>query len=72
MPRISGDVTQARPLPGRPPDLTSVPRQGCVFLPRCPLAADVCASAEPPDTVLADTGLGGRRFACYVAAGAAT
>jgi peptide/nickel transport system ATP-binding protein len=64
MPRISGDVSRARPLPGRPPDLTSVPRQGCVFRPRCPLATDVCASAEPPETVL-----GRRRFACYVAAG---
>jgi peptide/nickel transport system ATP-binding protein len=63
MPRITGDIGQARPLPGRPPDLASVPRQGCVFRPRCPLAAPVCATAEPPDTVI-----GGRRFACFVAA----
>jgi peptide/nickel transport system ATP-binding protein len=74
MPRISGDIGAARPLPGRPPDLASIPRQGCVFLPRCPLATDGCAAAEPPDTVLSDTGLSdtglrGRRFACYVAAG---
>jgi peptide/nickel transport system ATP-binding protein len=69
MPRISGDIGAARPLPGRPPDLTSIPRQGCVFLPRCPVATDGCAAAEPPDTVLPDTGPGGRRFACYVTAG---
>jgi peptide/nickel transport system ATP-binding protein len=66
MPRITGDVTQARPLPGRVPDLASVPRQGCVFRPRCALATDACAAAEPPATVLGD-----RRFACYVAAGEA-
>jgi peptide/nickel transport system ATP-binding protein len=63
MPRITGDVGQARPLPGRPPDLASVPRQGCVFRPRCPLATQACAATEPPDTVIGD-----RRFACFVAA----
>ena len=66
MPRISGEIKEARPLPGRVPDLASVPRQGCVFRPRCPLATDACATAEPPATVLGD-----RRFACYVAAGEA-
>jgi peptide/nickel transport system ATP-binding protein len=66
MPRITGDVDQARPLPGRVPDLASVPRQGCVFRPRCPLAMDICATAQPSDTVL-----GARRFACYAAAGEA-
>jgi peptide/nickel transport system ATP-binding protein len=66
MPRITGDITEARPLPGRVPDLASVPRQGCVFRPRCPLATEVCATAEPPVTVLGD-----RRFACFVAGGAA-
>ncbi len=63
MPRITGDIGQARPLPGRPPDLASVPRQGCVFRPRCPLATQACGDAEPPDTVIGD-----RRFACFVAA----
>ena len=66
MPRITGDVALARPLPGRPPDLTSIPRQGCVFRERCPLAMDICAAAEPPVT---KTEGGERRFACYAAAG---
>ncbi len=63
MPRIAGDVSEARPLPGRPPDLASIPRQGCVFRPRCPLATRACAEAEPPVTVT-----GEHRFACFVAA----
>jgi peptide/nickel transport system ATP-binding protein len=63
MPRIAGEIGDARPLPGRPPDLSSIPRQGCVFRPRCPLAVDACAQAEPPDTVS-----GEHRFACFVAA----
>jgi peptide/nickel transport system ATP-binding protein len=64
MPRITGDISEARPLPGRPPDLASVPGEGCVFRPRCPLATDECATAEPPATTT-----GARRFACYVTAG---
>ena len=63
MPRITGDTAAAKPLPGRPPDLSSVPREGCVFRPRCPLAAEACAEAEPPVTVT-----GEHRFACFVAA----
>ncbi len=63
MPRISGDAAAARPLPGRPPDLTSIPRAGCVFAPRCARAGDGCREAEPADTMLE-----GRRFACFVTA----
>jgi peptide/nickel transport system ATP-binding protein len=62
MPRIAGGIGEARPLPGRPPDLRSIPRQGCVFRPRCPLAIDACAAAEPPMTADGD-----HRFACFVA-----
>ena len=36
--RITGDVDAARALPGRPPDLTTVARVGCVFRDRCPFA----------------------------------
>jgi peptide/nickel transport system ATP-binding protein len=64
MPRIAGDLSLARPLPGRPPDLASIPRTGCVFAERCPVAMPVCAGAHPADTVRGD-----RRFACYSAAG---
>ena len=67
MPRIAGDIGQAQPLPGRPPDLTSIPRAGCVFRPRCPLATDACGQAEPPVTERGD-----QRFACFVAAGEAS
>jgi peptide/nickel transport system ATP-binding protein len=48
-PRI-GDVS-ARYAPaglaGDPPDPRELP-QGCSFAPRCPHAADICRSAEPP------------------------
>jgi peptide/nickel transport system ATP-binding protein len=54
MPRITGDISDAKPLPGRPPDLSSVPREGCVFRSRCPLATDECAVAEPPVTTAAE------------------
>ena len=67
MPRISGDIGEAQPLPGRPPDLSSIPRTGCVFRQRCPLATDACGQAEPPVAVEGD-----HRFACFVAAGEAS
>jgi len=63
MPRIAGDIGEARSLPGRPPDLSSIPRTGCVFRPRCPLATEACGAAEPPVTVT-----GEHLFACFVAA----
>jgi len=66
MPRIVGDVSQAQPLQGRVPDLASVPREGCVFRARCPLATDVCVTTAPADTVI-----DGHRFACHVTAGTA-
>jgi peptide/nickel transport system ATP-binding protein len=47
MPRISGDIDDARPLTGRPPDLASVPQVGCVFRERCPLRVERCERDEP-------------------------
>jgi oligopeptide/dipeptide ABC transporter ATP-binding protein len=64
MPRITGDIAGAKALPGRPPDLSSIPKEGCVFQPRCALATPACLEAEPPDTIEGD-----HRFACFVTAG---
>ena len=64
MPRITGDIAGAKALPGRPPDLSSIPKEGCVFQPRCALATPACLEAEPPDTLEGD-----HRFACFVTAG---
>jgi oligopeptide/dipeptide ABC transporter ATP-binding protein len=60
--RITGDVDAARALPGRPPDLTTVARVGCVFRDRCPFAVAACAETEPELRVWA----GDRRRACHV------
>lgn len=50
IPRLTGDISAAEPLAGRPPTLTTIPRQGCVFRERCPLAMPVCESTEPETT----------------------
>jgi oligopeptide/dipeptide ABC transporter ATP-binding protein len=63
--RITGDLDQARALPGRPPDLTTVPTVGCVFRERCVAAVEVCGGTEPPLRTWADR----RRRACHVPAG---
>ena len=41
-----------------------VPGRGCVFAPRCPLAAEVCRASEPPLRAL---GAGGHEAACHFA-----
>jgi oligopeptide/dipeptide ABC transporter ATP-binding protein len=60
--RVSGDIARARALPGRPPDLASIPREGCVFRDRCAFARDRCATEEP---ALAVWDGGERRRACH-------
>jgi peptide/nickel transport system ATP-binding protein len=52
---------RAASIPGEPPDLGALP-SGCVFAPRCPQAAAVCASAP----ALRELGEG-RRAACHFA-----
>lgn len=42
-----GDDRARQGLPGRPPSLWEPP-VGCRFAPRCPLAADLCRTVEPP------------------------
>jgi oligopeptide/dipeptide ABC transporter ATP-binding protein len=59
--RVSGDVGRAKALPGRPPDLASIARQGCVFRDRCAFAMEVCATVEP----LLEDAADGRRRACH-------
>lgn len=46
----SSDMPKTRRLaaiPGEPPPISDLP-SGCPFHPRCPYAADICRSAEPP------------------------
>jgi peptide/nickel transport system ATP-binding protein len=45
------DVVEIGGIPGSPPDL-SQPNTGCSFAPRCPVAEDICRTADPPLTPL--------------------
>ncbi|MEV7014012.1 ABC transporter ATP-binding protein [Streptosporangium sp. NPDC051022] len=47
IPRLVGDVEEARALPGRPPTLDTIPARGCVFRKRCVLRMEVCETDEP-------------------------
>jgi oligopeptide/dipeptide ABC transporter ATP-binding protein len=41
------DVVEIGGIPGSPPDL-SQPNTGCSFAPRCPVAEEICLTADPP------------------------
>ncbi|MEN3540134.1 ABC transporter ATP-binding protein [Microbispora sp. ZYX-F-249] len=60
IPRLVGDIGEARALPGRPPTLADVPAGGCVFRDRCPLRMDVCETGRPPIVTW-----GSRSAACH-------
>ena len=60
------DVVELSGIPGSPPDL-SLRGTGCSFTPRCPLAEDICAEADPPLSPLGPGGSAGRA-ACHVRA----
>ncbi|MGW0199504.1 ABC transporter ATP-binding protein [Nonomuraea sp. NPDC003201] len=60
IPRLVGDIDEARALPGRPPTLATVPKEGCVFRERCALRMDVCDTVDP--LAVAD---GSRVVACH-------
>lgn len=47
IPRLTGSREKARALKGAPPDLTNIPREGCVFRDRCEFRMDVCESTRP-------------------------
>ncbi len=47
IPRLTGPVDAAQPLPGTPPTLGTIPKQGCVFRARCPLRMEICETVEP-------------------------
>lgn len=61
IPRLTGDPALAKPLPGTPPTLGTIPRSGCVFRERCPLRMDVCDTVEPAALRSPD----GRTVACH-------
>jgi peptide/nickel transport system ATP-binding protein len=62
IPRIDASGKQPLvPIEGSPPSLADLP-QGCPFLPRCPLAIDVCGEIEPP---LALVGHSAQLAACH-------
>lgn len=47
IPRIVGDLSEAKPLAGSPPDLATIPDQGCVFRDRCPIRMSICDTVDP-------------------------
>nr|WP_221474136.1 ABC transporter ATP-binding protein [Planomonospora venezuelensis] len=63
VPRLTGDIGEARALPGRPPTLGTIPADGCVFRERCPLRMDACETGRPPAVAY-----GARSVSCHAAA----
>ncbi len=61
IPRLTGDISAAKALPGTPPTLGTIPQQGCVFRERCALRMEVCETVEPPAQRMLD----GRTVACH-------
>jgi peptide/nickel transport system ATP-binding protein len=64
LPRLDVRVPRLHPISGAPPSAISMP-PGCPFTPRCPLAAAVCETDEPP---LAATDTAGHLSACHFSA----
>ncbi len=61
LPRLDVRTERLYPISGTPPSAINMP-PGCPFVPRCPLAAAVCETDEPP---LAGTGTAGHLSACH-------
>ncbi len=64
MPRLTGDTRKAQPLVGQPPDLASIPTEGCVFRERCAYRMAVCDTVRPPLLAVAE----GHLSACHLPA----
>jgi peptide/nickel transport system ATP-binding protein len=64
LPRLDVRAQRLHPISGTPPSVINMP-PGCPFTPRCPLAAAVCETDEPP---LAATGTAGHLSACHFSA----
>ncbi len=64
LPRLDLRRQRLYPISGAPPSAINMP-PGCPFTPRCPLAAAVCETDEPP---LAPTGTAGHLSACHFSA----
>jgi peptide/nickel transport system ATP-binding protein len=64
LPRLDVRTDRLHPISGAPPSVINMP-PGCPFTPRCPLAAVVCETDEPP---LAGTGTAGHLSACHFSA----
>jgi oligopeptide/dipeptide ABC transporter ATP-binding protein len=65
LPRLDTNrAERLTPIQGAPPSLLSLP-PGCPFMPRCPLAENVCADQEPE---LAATGDADHAAACHFSA----
>lgn len=47
IPRLTGSRERARALKGAPPDLTNIPREGCVFRDRCAFRFETCDTERP-------------------------
>jgi peptide/nickel transport system ATP-binding protein len=63
IPRLDLDRERLSPIPGLMPDPSRLPA-GCVFHPRCPYRADICARQKPRITET-----GGRRVMCLMCEG---
>lgn len=63
LPRLTGDIEAAQPIPGSPPQLATIPKVGCVFRERCTLRKVECDSTFPP-TRKGD--IGDHTYVCHV------
>ncbi|MCL6443473.1 MAG: ABC transporter ATP-binding protein [Alicyclobacillus sp.] len=47
IPRLTGNIDNAKPLTGAPPDLQTYLQPGCLFAARCPFVMEKCKSNRP-------------------------